>query len=927
MFKRLGIALICSFSFLFWSCGSAPKKEASLQQLIREGRYLEAKERFTSKYDINEIDEDGNTPLHIAAATNNDDIVLFLLVKGADPNLKNYQSQTPLHLAVLSGSTESARHLVSFGANLFARDADSVTPMEAGFARDPVYYDIFITTKTGELRDADTGRTIVHYFAETRNEKAIQSCVRKGIPISVKDNDGKTPLDTAFDTIKGGTAEIAALLILSGAEPVSGAYEYFQTAVTNRNLNYRFDDGQTPLHIASIQGHNEIVRYLLDNNAFTNVQDSSGSSPLHEAVRYGRIEIVKMLLDSGADVNAKDNIGKTPVLLVLPENKRAEIYSLLTSYKADVLLKDMYGDTVLHTATLTEVSPDILEMLVSSGADINARNKDGVTPLALSIENNVHSHVKFYAEKGADINSKDTHGRSPLIMALESNDTTLETILSKKNIDSHDSEGNTPLIVAILSDAKLQKIQYILSLTDDVNARNAEGNTALYLAVIKNRQKLGELLLAKDADIFAANNKSRSPLSLALHSDSSVIDWLITSRTIKATDGSGNSALHYAAEWSLKSAIHMLIAKGASPEAKNANGETPMFNAAKNDNAEIIEQLYKNGCKVNVRDNLGSTPLHTAIRWMNKNSAEKLIMLGADINAQNVSGKSPLAEAVLAGKTDLAKLLLYNGANVNTSDTSGRTILMDAIVGKNINTIKLLLAYNANPQIQEINGRNAYHEAALSGSIEIIDVIRNAGGNPLSRDKNGNTPFSLALKDSDAVMQAVLGTDKKISDSDGNTPIHIIVSGKGSIAMLSKLVHSGYPFDTRNADGYTPLTIAVESNSAAEAKLLLESGANPFIMIDKKGKNAASIALEKKNMTILASIVKNAGKTSDIQGNTILHYAARTADAGTIKKLLSYGLDTNVKNISGETPHMIAIRWKHADSAELLIPKPMDAVK
>ena len=98
-------------------------------------------------------------------------------------------------------------------------------------------------------------------------------------------------------------------------------------------------------------------------------------------------------------------------------------------------------------------------------------------------------------------------------------------------------------------------------------------------------------------------------------------------------------------------------------------------------------------------------------------------------------------------------------------------------------------------------------------------------------------------------------------------------------------------------------------------------------MIDKKGKNAASIALEKKNMMILASIVKNAGKTSDIQGNTILHYAARTADAGTIKKLLSYGLDTNVKNISGETPHMIAIRWKHADSAELLIPKPMDAVK
>ena len=226
---------------------------------------------------------------------------------------------------------------------------------------------------------------------------------------------------------------------------------------------------------------------------------------------------------------------------------------------ADTGIKDSYGDTVLHTATMTNASVDILGKLVSAGANVNARNKDGVSPLALAIENGNTAHIKFYASHGADINSKDTKENTPLKLALKSSDNILELVLNTNNVNSHDSDGNTPLLVSILTDTSLAKIQYILSLTDDVNTRNSDGNTALYLAVLKNRQKLGELLLAKNADIFATNNKSRSPLSLALNAGGTVMDWLITSQTIVATDGSGNTALHYASEWGLKDAISILI--------------------------------------------------------------------------------------------------------------------------------------------------------------------------------------------------------------------------------------------------------------------------------------------------------------------------------------------------------------------------------
>lgn len=274
MNKKIISCLLSLLTILFVTgCKSAPVKEPSLTDLIKAGKIDEARDRFETKYDINEIDAEGNTALHLAAAMDDADLVTFLLIKKADIDLKNYESKTPLHMAISNNAKEAAQVLVQFGANLFARDGEGIAAIDAGFNRDVAFYDIFITAKTGEIRDSEDGRSIVHYFVQTKNEQAINTCVKKSIPLSVKDNNGCTPLDLAFNTledIKG--VEIAACLIMNGADQVETEYEYFQTAIANRNLNYRFDDGQTPLHLASIYGHTPIVSYLLENNVLTNTQ-------------------------------------------------------------------------------------------------------------------------------------------------------------------------------------------------------------------------------------------------------------------------------------------------------------------------------------------------------------------------------------------------------------------------------------------------------------------------------------------------------------------------------------------------------------------------------------------------------------------------------------------------------------------------------
>ena len=916
---KKSVIFAISLSALLISCTSTPEaRKETPHELIKSGRINEAKMQFQMPSDINGQDEDGNTVLHLSAANNDVDLVTFLCIRGANTEIKNFEGDTPLHVAIKNGAYDSAKMLVQMGANLFEKNAEKKTALDLGLKTDPIYYDYFITTKSGEIRDVD-GQTIVHYFVLTQNLKGVEYCIKNGIPVSVMDNFGKTPLDVAFSMVESDTAvKIAAALIMGGAEPVETDFAYFQDAISSRNLNTRFDDGQTPLHMSAIYGHTAIAKYLIENNANLDVQDSSGATPLHEAVRYGRLDIAKMLLSVGANVNAKDNLGKTPVMVVIPQEKLVDTYRLLISYNADLAEKDSFGDTVIHTATMMHVPVHVLRLLASNGADINAKNKEGVTPFEIAVQYKDIASTEFFAVSGADIHSKDTRGNSPLLLALANGDELFERTVSIQNVQTQDSDGNTPLHVALLQDASLSKIRYIIRLTEDVNIRNSEGNSPLFLAIQKNRREVGEMLLEKNADIFSTNTNNQSPLRLALINGGDIQDWLITSKTIKSTDGSGNTALHYAAEWQLKKAIKSLVDKGAEPNAKNANGENPLFSAVKTNNPDIITLLVEKGTLIHERDNLGSTALHMAVRWDADKALEKLIKMKIDINAQNSSGKSALAEAALAGKTDLATILLENGADVNSSDVTGVTILMDAIRSQNAKVVKLLLKYNANSQIQEINGRNAYHEAAASGNLEIIKMIYKAGGNPLSRDKHGNTPFGQVLDKDTEIILAVLGNNVNITDSDGNSPIHIVVQNRCSVKLLNELIYLGYPIDSRNSDGFTPLSHAVEKGYAEIALKLLENGANPFQSIDKKGANAVTIALEKNNKKIISDIVKYAGSMTDIQGNTILHYAAKSSKADTVRDLLSYGLKKDVKNISGDTPYMVALRWKKKDNADLL---------
>jgi ankyrin repeat protein len=149
------------------------------------------------------------------------------------------------------------------------------------------------------------------------------------------------------------------------------------------------------LQQAIVSERTEIVKYLIDNGADVNFQDSQGKSALHFAFDKLRpnSEIIKILLDTkDINVSLTDKDGMTFLhryVLISCENSDAvamkERLDLLVGYKIDLNQRDKLGKTPLHYAVSYQTRY-VIEKLLTIGCDINSQDNNGNTVLHLLIK-------------------------------------------------------------------------------------------------------------------------------------------------------------------------------------------------------------------------------------------------------------------------------------------------------------------------------------------------------------------------------------------------------------------------------------------------------------------------------------------------------------------------------------------------------------
>jgi hypothetical protein len=68
-------------------------------------------------------------------------------------------------------------------------------------------------------------------------------------------------------------------------------------------VNARTNGGWAPLHGASLDGHVNVVRVLLDAGAIVDAADDDGETPLYETIRDKHPGVARLLIDGGAKVS------------------------------------------------------------------------------------------------------------------------------------------------------------------------------------------------------------------------------------------------------------------------------------------------------------------------------------------------------------------------------------------------------------------------------------------------------------------------------------------------------------------------------------------------------------------------------------------------------------------------------------------------
>ena len=939
MNKVIFLTVLAVFAVAGFSCKSAPKAEAEppdedVWSLLATGD-VRAKDFFLGKVDVDETDSRGRTPLHYAAELKDPNMAAFFISQGAVIDAQDAARQTPLGISVEKVDPKVAKVLVAAGANIHKPGKGGESPAKAAIKLNEEFLRSILTPATIEAADP-AGKTILHLASEAGNVKAVNIIIAaidslsnaaavpsvagiNNLPLDKKDHAGNNALDLALNRPDSSVhMEVAEQLILAGLISEQPVYSYLSPAVRSANYNARKADGLTPLHFAAGEGYEGLIAFLIGKKANINIKNASGATPLHDAARSGNIRSIELLLQNGADVNAQDANGNSPLHIGIPPASHREAINILLSYGANPNLRDDHGESPLHIVITLNRRPEVVQTLLGGGTDVSIRNIAGQTPLYLAVQQNRITLIPLLLSYGSEIFAADNLGVTPFDQAMLVKGPILQALITSETVQQRDNGGNTILHVALKNRGDPGIIALILNQKALVNARNKEGETALHIAVRLNQRETGEFLLSRGADIFSSNSVGESPLYLALTYPSGVLQWMFTVQTIDARDGLGNSMLHYAAMWKLDRHIPFIIKKGVLTETENATGETPLFMAVKYDGASTVRALLGMDANLNARDSLGNSALHAAVRWNSQNAALALIDAGIDVNAHSLTGTSPLHDSVRLGITEIANILLNRGANIEVRDADGNTPLMEAAKAGYIDAVELLAQKGADPMTRNARGDTPLHIAVALEDGDMIRMLLQMRVSIHARNTRNRTPFQIALNESPGVISTLLTTDRINGPDDfGNSVLHIALQERSSVLTVKVIIDHGGRLGAVDFNGRTPLRLAVEMESWEPAKLLADSGSDPFsTAVD--GKTPAEIALVNGNNAIRAVFSGRAINARDASGNTVLHYAARMGKPEAVSLLLEMGANKSVKNIAAESPADIAKRWNHRENAALL---------
>ncbi|KAK7352736.1 hypothetical protein VNO80_18164 [Phaseolus coccineus] len=183
------------------------------------------------------------------AAIRNDYILLeSLLKKGLDPNEGDKKGKTALHIAASKGSEQCVSLLLEYGADPNSKDYNGIVPLLEARKGDHKSVIKLLREKGAIFTSADEGNLACR-AVEQNNKELLEEVIECGVAVSQPNKDG----DTA-------------------------------------------------LHIAVVDSNNDMINFLLDQGAVTDMPDATGRTPRVLTEKDDSEEIHAVLGDTGESI-------------------------------------------------------------------------------------------------------------------------------------------------------------------------------------------------------------------------------------------------------------------------------------------------------------------------------------------------------------------------------------------------------------------------------------------------------------------------------------------------------------------------------------------------------------------------------------------------------------------------------------------------
>ena len=712
----------------------------------------------------------------------------------------------------------------------------------------------------------------------------LESQFSNGVDIDEKKSNGWAMIHSAVAT---NQVKVVKLLIQHGADVNVQATD---------NVS-GLDNLETPLHLATFIGNDEIAKLLIKNGAKVDVS-VKGVTPLHMAVCNNDLEPINMILDKTNNVDPQDENGSTPMHRAI-WNRKVEVAKHLISKGANIEAVTKQNMRPIHVAILSG-SIEIIEILLNNGARVNPKVLIGPTN---SVKFNIKSMIGF--DPKSDFFKKHW----------------LDKICSRSKKLERPIEL-TPLHLAVT----LSSIRGIFRVGSKIeNAwlsmiECSKKHICSYELLEKDRVKMVQTLLNFNAEIEDDTNLKQTPLLLAAKNGFLEIGKL-------------------------------LIQHGANVNVKDQKEFTPLHLAIMSNQIEFAELLLKNGSHVETPGN-GHQPLHGA---PNYEAAKLLIDHGANVNTKDLKNNSPIHNAVKRNAIDIVKLMIVNGADIKDKNDEGgdkndkigcETLLALAIHSRHIEIAKVLIENGANVSFKDSMGNSPIHYAVESNDIDIVKLLLKEGASIHEKNDEGKTPIHLAISEITHVTHIDIVEVLIANGADVNTMrngyalIHKAVQNS-NLAVTKLLIENFVDINIKTyPDRLSPLHLAIVLGDPYNIKSILmlipwagylrghfKDNENFDSDIDSDDYDCEIIKSDKEkkiiqNEAVIKTLI-SCGANVNVEtadGLLPLHYAMLMERSNVLHTLLNTGkIDVNFKTSNDETLLMFAFRHGLTQSIPILI--------